>query len=67
MGLQGVALSMAALAEIGSQTHQCRQRAFSRGTWRVPSCGREMRQSGTFTFAEEAVGFSRDETAMFRR
>jgi 2-methylisocitrate lyase-like PEP mutase family enzyme len=65
MGLQGVALSMAALAEVGVKRISVGSALSRAALGAFLRAAREMRQSGTFSFAEEAVA-SAEMNAMFR-
>ena len=65
MGLQGVQLSLAALAEIGVKRVSVGSALSRAALGAFLRAAREMRASGTFAFAAEAVSF-RDIGAMFQ-
>ncbi len=54
MGLQGAKLDFEALSAMGVRRVSVGS-ALSRAAWRFPAARQEMREHGTFTFAEEAV------------
>jgi len=64
MGLQGVQLSLAALSEIGVKRVSVGSALTRAALGAFLRAGREMRDHGTFTFADEAVSH-RDISAMF--
>jgi len=64
MGLQGVQLSLAELAEIGVKRVSVGSALSRAALGAFLRAGREMRERGTFTFAEEAVNY-RELSAMF--
>ncbi len=64
MGLQGVQLSLAALSEIGVKRVSVGSALTRAALGAFLRAGREMREHGTFTFADEAVSY-RDISAMF--
>ncbi|MFL6197624.1 MAG: oxaloacetate decarboxylase [Thermoanaerobaculia bacterium] len=64
MGLQGVQLSLADLAEIGVKRISVGSALSRAALGAFLRAAREMRERGTFTFAEEAVSF-REISAMF--
>jgi len=64
MGLQGVQLSLAALSEIGVKRVSVGSALTRAAFGALLRAGREMREHGTFTFADEAVSY-RDISAMF--
>jgi 2-methylisocitrate lyase-like PEP mutase family enzyme len=65
MGLQGVQLSLAALSAIGVKRVSVGSALARAALGAFLRAGREMREHGTFTFAEDAVSF-RDIMAMFK-
>ena len=65
MGLQGVQLSLAALSAIGVKRVSVGSALARAALGAFLRAGREMREHGTFTFAEDAVS-SRDIMAMFK-
>ncbi len=64
MGLQGVRLTLAELSEIGVKRVSVGSALSRAALGAFLRAGREMRESGTFTFAEEAVPY-REISAMF--
>ena len=64
MGLQGVQLSLAALSEIGVKRVSVGSALTRAALGAFLRAGKEMREHGTFTFADEAVSY-RDISAMF--
>ncbi|HEV7667859.1 MAG TPA: isocitrate lyase/phosphoenolpyruvate mutase family protein [Thermoanaerobaculia bacterium] len=64
MGLQGVQLSLAELSEIGVKRVSVGSSLSRAALGAFLRAGREMRQHGTFTFAEDAVPY-REISAMF--
>ena len=64
MGLQGARLSLAALSEIGVKRVSVGSALSRAALGAFLRAAREMREHGTFTFAEEAVSY-RDISAMF--
>ena len=64
MGLQGVQLSLAALSEIGVKRVSVGSALSRAALGAFLRAAREMREHGTFTFADEAVSY-RDISAMF--
>jgi 2-methylisocitrate lyase-like PEP mutase family enzyme len=64
MGLQGIQLSLAALSEIGVKRVSVGSALSRAALGAFLRAAREMREHGTFTFADEAVGY-RDISAMF--
>lgn len=64
MGLQGVRLSLAQLAEIGVKRVSIGSALARAALGAFLRAAREMREHGTFTFADEAVSY-RDISAMF--
>ena len=64
MGLQGVQLGLAELAEIGVKRVSVGSALSRAALGAFLRAGREMRERGTFTFAEEAVNY-RELSAMF--
>ncbi|HYU33978.1 MAG TPA: isocitrate lyase/phosphoenolpyruvate mutase family protein [Thermoanaerobaculia bacterium] len=64
MGLQGVQLSLAELAEIGVKRVSVGSALSRAALGAFLRAAREMREHGTFTFAEDAVSF-RDISALF--
>lgn len=64
MGLQGVQLSLAALAEIGVKRVSVGSALSRAALGAFLRAAREMREHGTFSFAYEAVSFG-DISAMF--
>ena len=64
MGLQGVQLSLATLSEIGVKRVSVGSALTRAALGAFLRAGREMREHGTFTFADEAVSY-RDISAMF--
>ncbi len=65
MGLQGAPLSLAALSAIGVRRVSVGSALARTALGALLRAGREMREHGTFTFAEDAVS-SRDIMAMFK-
>ena len=65
MGLQGVRLSLEELSDIGVKRVSVGSALCRAALGAFLRAGREMREQGTFTFADEAVSF-RDLTAMFK-
>ncbi len=65
MGLQGAPLSLAALSAIGVRRVSVGSALARAALGALLRAGREMREHGTFTFAEDAVS-SRDIMAMFK-
>ncbi|MCM3873567.1 MAG: isocitrate lyase/phosphoenolpyruvate mutase family protein [Pyrinomonadaceae bacterium] len=64
MGLQGVRLSLAELSELGVKRVSVGSALSRAALGAFLRAGREMREDGTFTFADEAVSY-RDVSAMF--
>jgi 2-methylisocitrate lyase-like PEP mutase family enzyme len=64
MGLQGVQLSLAALSEIGVKRVSVGSALTRSALGAFLRAGKEMREHGTFTFADEAVSYE-DISAMF--
>jgi 2-methylisocitrate lyase-like PEP mutase family enzyme len=64
MGLQGVQLSLAELSEIGVKRVSVGSALSRAALGAFLRAGREMREQGTFTWAEEAVPY-REISAMF--
>jgi len=64
MGLQGVQLSLATLSEIGVKRVSVGSALSRAALGAFLRAAREMRDQGTFTFADEAVSY-RDISAMF--
>jgi 2-methylisocitrate lyase-like PEP mutase family enzyme len=64
MGLQGVQLSLAELSAIGVRRVSVGSALTRAALGAFLRAAREMREHGTFTFAEEAVSY-RDISAMF--
>ena len=64
MGLQGVQLSLAKLSAIGVKRVSVGSALSRAALGAVLRAAREMREGGTFTFADEAVSY-RDITAIF--
>jgi 2-methylisocitrate lyase-like PEP mutase family enzyme len=64
MGLQGVQLSLAALSTIGVKRVSVGSALTRAALGAFLRAAQEMRQHGTFTFAEQAVSYS-DISAMF--
>jgi 2-methylisocitrate lyase-like PEP mutase family enzyme len=65
MGLQGVQLSLARLSAIGVKRVSVGSALSRAALGAVLRAAREMREGGTFTFADEAVSY-RDITAIFK-
>ncbi len=65
MGLQGVQLSLATLSELGVRRISVGSALSRAALGAFLRAAREMRERGTFTFAEEAVSF-REINAMFK-
>jgi len=64
MGLQGVQLNLAELSEIGVKRVSVGSALSRAALGAFLRAAREMREHGTFTFADEAVSY-RDISAMF--
>ena len=64
MGLQGVQLSLAALSEMGVKRVSVGSALTRAALGAFLRAGKEMREHGTFTFADEAVSYQ-DISAMF--
>jgi 2-methylisocitrate lyase-like PEP mutase family enzyme len=65
MGLQGIQLSLAELSALGVRRVSVGSALSRAALGAFLRAAREMREHGTFTFAEEAVSY-RDISAMFK-